>query len=161
MVEADPDRLRRLVERRPDVGVLAELVAPDRLDDQASQLVDRRDVLHQEDPARLADPLDVLTDLHPVELALLRVPVGADPLERRGPVHERVGHDADLRVTHRDECALEVGDDVIEAARDRRGSVRIRRRRRLWGGRGVGRARLLAQHAELLRGRRRGRRGVI
>ena len=68
VVQPDADRPGRLVERRPDVGVLAEAVAADRLDDQPGQLVDRRDVLHQQDPARLADPLDVLAELQPVEL---------------------------------------------------------------------------------------------
>ena len=69
VVEPDADRLGRLVERRADVGVLAEAVAPDGLDDQPGQLVDRRDVLHQQDPARLADALDVLAQLQPVELS--------------------------------------------------------------------------------------------
>ena len=73
--------------------------------------------VHQQDPARLADALDVLAELQPVELALLRVPVGADALERRRPVHERVGHDADLRVAHRDVLALEVADQRRSSGR--------------------------------------------
>ena len=133
-MQAHADRLGRLVERRADVDVLAEAVPAHGLEDQAGQLIDRRDVLHQQDPARLADALDVLADLQTVELALLLVPVGADPLEGRGPVHERVGHDADLGVLHRDEVALEVADQVVQAAR-RRGVVGrwsgVRRRSRV------------------------------
>ena len=129
VVEPDADRLGRLVERRPDVDVLAEPVPADRLDDQPGQLVDRRHVLHEQDPARLADALDVLAHLQPVELALLLVPVGADALERRGPVHERVGHDADLGVAHRDPVALEVADQVVER---RRASARGARPARAW-----------------------------
>ena len=114
VVEPDPDRARALVERRADVRVLAELVAADGLEDDRAELVDRLDRIHEQDAGRLADPLHVLPDEQPVELLLLGVPVGADPLERRSPVHERVGHDADVRVAHRDVGALEVADEVVE-----------------------------------------------
>ena len=152
-----PIAMRRLVERRADVDVLVEVVPGDRLEDQAGQLVDRRDVVHQEDPAGLADPLDVLAELQDVELAVLGVPVAADALERRGPVHERVGHDADLRVAERDEAALEVGDHAAEVAL-------AGRRMRIGGGRLIGRrlggGRLLGQHADApARDRRQGRDG--
>ena len=60
LVEADPDRPGRLVEGRADIGIGAEAVAPDRFHDEAGQLVDGRDVVHEQDPARLANALDVL-----------------------------------------------------------------------------------------------------
>ena len=84
VMEPDADLAGRLVERRPDVDVLAEAVPADRLDDQAGQLVDRRDrssirSIRGVEP----DALDVLADLQAVELLLVGVPVGADALERR------------------------------------------------------------------------------
>jgi hypothetical protein len=121
-VESYADGLGRLVERRADVDVLTEPVSTHRLEDQPGQLVDRRHVLHEQDPGRLADALDVLADLEAVQPSLVLVPVGADALERRRAVHERVGHDADLRVLELDELALEIAGQVVEAAR-RRGVV--------------------------------------
>ena len=127
-VEPDADRLGALVERRPDVDVLAEVVAADHLEDEPVKLVDGRHVVHQHDLAGVPDPLDVLAHLQRVELPLLLVPVGADALEDRRPVHEGVGHDADLRLAHRDELALEVAD---QAARGRAARARRRSRVRL------------------------------
>jgi hypothetical protein len=116
VVEADADGPSRFVERRPDVGILAELVAPDGLDDQPDQLVHGRHGIDQQDPARLADALDVLTQKQPEEGLALLVPVRADALERGRPVHERVGHDVDVGVAEGDELALEVARQVIEPA---------------------------------------------
>src|SRR6266496_2517952 len=130
-MEADADRPGALVERRPDVDVLAEVVATNGLDHDRRQLVDRWDIVHEEDPAGVANPLEVLAEEYRVELLLVRVPVRADTLEGGGPVHEGVSHDADLGLGHRDVVALEIADEVVEAAG--RGGDRGRR-----GGRGTG-----------------------
>ena len=98
VVQPHADGLAGLVEARADVGVLAEVVAADGLDDDPDELVDRRQVGHQQHPGVAPDALHVLAQLQPVEHALLRVPVGADALEHGRAVHERVGHDADLGV---------------------------------------------------------------
>ena len=148
VVQPDADRARALVVRRADVDVLAERVPPRRLDHDRDQLVDRRQVLHQQHLRGVPDALHVLPDEQAVQLALLLVPVAADALERRRPVHERVGHDADLGVAERDPVALEVGDQVVE--RPCLGG------RRLFGRRG---GRLLGEHR--LRSTSRAARGRV
>ncbi|MEJ7698001.1 MAG: hypothetical protein WKF78_15640 [Candidatus Limnocylindrales bacterium] len=119
VVQSNADRPGRLVEGRTDVGVFAEAVAAHGLDDQAGQLVHRRNVVHQQDPARLTDALGVLAQFQAVELALVGIPIRPDAFEGRRPVHERVGHDADLGVAHRDELALEITDQVVQRCRGR------------------------------------------
>src|SRR5207245_9953749 len=117
VVKPDADRPSGLVERRPNVDVVPEAIPTRSLQHERAQLVHGWHWLHHHDPARAADPLHVLSNFERVQLALLLVPVRPNALEDRGPVHERVGHDADLRVAHRYELALEVADVLLELRR--------------------------------------------
>ncbi len=62
VVEADPDRPGALVERRADVDVLREGVAPDRLQDDLHQVVHRRQIIHEQHLRAAADALHVLPE---------------------------------------------------------------------------------------------------
>ena len=135
VVQPDPNGLRRLVERRSDVDVLAEAVPADRLHDEAGQLVLGRDVVDQHDLARVPDALDVLPDEQPVQLSVVVVPVTPNAFEDGRPVHERVRHDADPGVAQRHEPTLEVGDQGLDVGRC---GCRMDGRCGLFGGRLVG-----------------------
>jgi len=65
VVQADPDRLRRLVDRRPDVDVLAPAVPPEELDGELDQLGGRARRLHEHEPAVLHEPREVLLEAKP------------------------------------------------------------------------------------------------
>ena len=57
-----------------------------------------------------AKAFEMLVELEHVQLFLLGVPVGTDPLEGRRAVEEGVRHHADLRVRKGSDRAVEVGD---------------------------------------------------
>ena len=106
-MELDADGLIRLVDRGAHVAVLAVAVLPQQLHGQLDHLVDAVVRIHHQDLGRVHDALEVLARLEQVELLLVRVPVGADALEDRRPVQERVGHDADLGLRQRRPRVLE------------------------------------------------------
>ena len=108
-VQADAERVLRLVDHRADVEVLAEAGALHELDGHRAEFVVAERQFHQQGVRGLAQALVVLAHAEDVELLGLGVPVGADALEDSGAVVQRMGHDADFGVGERHELALEVG----------------------------------------------------
>ncbi len=107
------DGLIRLVDRGADVAVLAVAVLAQQLERQLDHLVDAVVRIHHQDLRRVHDALEVFAGLEQVELLLLCVPVGADALEDRRSVEERVGHDADLGLSQWCPRVLEPADRVV------------------------------------------------
>ena len=108
-VQADAQRVLRLVDHRADVEVLAEAGALHQLDRHLAEFVVAERQFHEQGVGGLAQPLVVLAHAEDVELLGLGVPVGADALEDGGAVVQGMGHDADFGVGERHELALEVG----------------------------------------------------
>ena len=108
IVELDADDLSGLERERPDVDVLAVLVAPQQLERRFDQLLrcstgDR----HLEHASVLVHALEVLWQREREELLAFGVPVGADAFEHAGAVVEAVRQQADLGIRVADDFAVE------------------------------------------------------
>src|SRR5213596_1834027 len=98
VVQADADLFARCVEQGPNIDIGLELVASQELERVVDQLLGRVRKLHAHDVRGPVHPVVVRGRREQVELAFLRVPVGADALEDGGAVVERMRHQAELDV---------------------------------------------------------------
>ena len=107
VVQPDADLFARRVEQRPNIDVGLELIAAQELERVVDQLLGRERKLHAHDVRRPVHPVEVRGRREQVELAFLRVPVGADALEDGRAVVERVRHEAELDVVIAGKIAVE------------------------------------------------------
>ena len=92
------DDLGRFEGKRPDVGILAVLVAAQQVHREGDELLDAPGNGHLEGARVLVHALEVLLEAQRVQLLAFRVPVGANAFENAGSIVEAVSEQADLGV---------------------------------------------------------------
>ena len=106
-MKAHADELAALVDERAHVAILAIARAREELDADFDQPLRRIGKVEAHDAAGFVEPAVVLEQVQAIQLPLLRIPVGADPLEDAGAVVEGVRQDAHLGVTQGNELPVE------------------------------------------------------
>ena len=107
VVQPHADELAALVHERPHVAVLAIAAPREELDGDVHEPLRGVREVEAHDPAGPVEPAVVLEQVQPVQLAVLGIPIRADPLEDTGAVVEGVRQDAHLRVAQGNELPVE------------------------------------------------------
>src|ERR1051326_702006 len=107
---ADPGRA--LVGQRPDINVLAEMIATAQFGGELGQFLCTRRNVDPQNSGVVLPAVVVFLGPYEEQVLLLFVKVAADALEDAGAVVQRMGQNVDVRFGERDESVVEPDDGV-------------------------------------------------